>query len=67
MLRNGWNEDRWSEEARSRQEVWKVEWKLVEDVFKERGIEIVILPMISEAEGTKAAFMATFPTHDYSH
>lgn len=63
ILRNGWNEDRWSEEARSRQEVWKAEWKLVEDVFKERGIEIIILPNISETERTRAAFMATFPTH----
>ncbi len=64
MLRNGWDEDRWSEEAKSRQEVWKVEWKLVEDLFKERGIEIVILPNIAEAEEARAAFVATFPTHE---
>jgi len=63
ILRNGWDEDRWSEEARSRLDIWKAEWKLVEDVFKERGIKIVILPEISEAEGTRAALMATFSTH----
>jgi hypothetical protein len=35
ILRNGWNEDRWSEEARPRRNIWNAGLKLVEDVFKE--------------------------------
>lgn len=41
ILRNGWNEDRWDEESRVRQGIWDAEWKLVEEVFKERGIELM--------------------------
>ena len=35
----------------------------MEEVFKERGIELVTSQDIPEAEGTGRAFMATFPTH----
>lgn len=41
ILRNGWTEYCWSEESRLRQQSWDVEWKLVEKVFRERGIEFV--------------------------
>ncbi|KAH8650360.1 hypothetical protein BGZ60DRAFT_421838 [Tricladium varicosporioides] len=50
-LRNGWKEDRWSEEASLRQKTWDANWKLVEDFLKERGIEIVTLQETPVAEG----------------
>ena len=35
-------------------------------LFKERGIELVISQEIPEAEGTKKAFIVTFPVHHIS-
>ena len=35
----------------------------MEEVFKERGIELVTSQDIPEGEGTRKAFMATFPAH----
>jgi hypothetical protein len=66
ITRNGWGEDHWQEESRLRQESWSAEWTLVEEVFKERGIELVISQEIPETEGTRRAFTATFPAHDTS-
>ncbi|KAH8650396.1 hypothetical protein BGZ60DRAFT_437151 [Tricladium varicosporioides] len=63
ILRNGWEEDHWNDEASSRQKTWDVGWKLVKDFLKERGIEIVALQEIPEAEGNRKAFMNTFPAH----
>ena len=64
ILRNGWNEDRWNEESRLRQDSWDAGWKLVQEVFGKRGAELVTSQEIPEAERTSNAFMATFPAHN---
>jgi hypothetical protein len=66
ILRHGWNEAQWNQKSRLRQESWDAECTFVEEVFKERGIELVTLKDIPEAEGTRIAFMATFPARHIS-
>jgi hypothetical protein len=36
----------------------------VEEVFKERDIELVTSQEVPEGEGTRKAFMATLPAHN---
>ncbi|KAG9229476.1 hypothetical protein BJ875DRAFT_488888 [Amylocarpus encephaloides] len=63
ILWNGWNEDRWNEESKLRQNSWDAGWKLVEEVFKDREIELVTSQRILATDGTKEEFIATFPVH----
>jgi hypothetical protein len=63
ILRYGWSEAQWSQESRSRQDGWDLEWKLTLDFFEERNITITTSSTIPEAEGSKKAFMATFAAH----
>ena len=59
ILRNGWGEDRWKEEARLRQKSWDAEWTLMEKVFKKQGIELVTLQESPEVELKKYSWLAS--------
>jgi hypothetical protein len=63
ILRNGSYEDRWKEESMVRQDIWNTEWRVVEEIFKARGVQIVVSSKMPEAENTRRALMATFPVH----
>jgi hypothetical protein len=50
VLRNGWYEDHWSQESKSKQEKWGYEWDLVKAFFKERNVTITTSTAIARTE-----------------